>query len=509
MFRQVQSDETKPFSNNNIPGIIFATNYDLGTVGNAYFDNEVATYHVTTNNFTAWNNGWIYRNDGVDIEPCIDPINSNGFNVGWGEAGEWMQYEVNIANEAAYDLNIRYATGGTDGEYKLSIDGADITPNMFSPVTGGWQSWNTFTIENIVLSPENKKLRFHYNGDGPNLSSFEFVEKGPSNSILTNFVSAVTADETTVQLNLNKPLAGPLSAVPADFKIYVNGAQQFITDVMLDANNTRIVFLTVDHTFRTGETVQISHDGAQINATDGTALETFFFKPVLNNIINIHDVPGRMEAEDFYDESGIVLENTSDVGGGQNVGFLDIGDYMDYRINVTQTGSYDVTYRTASEGNTGQVELQRIEDNGDLVTLHTVSFPPTGGWQTWANTQSSVYFNEGRYNIRVAITQPQFNLNWIDFTPLTSNEDLESLTSFNVFPNPTEGVFFIEGKLKTNQNVSFEVHDLLGRTIFSKKLNGVDVIQEEINLDKSPSGNYFVKIMLENGAIETRKLFKM
>jgi len=140
MFRQVQSDETKPFSNNNIPGVVFAANYDLGTVGEAYYDNEVATYHVSTSNFTAWNNGWIYRNDGVDIEPCNDPINSNGYNVGWGEAGEWMQYEVNIANEAAYDLKIRYATAGTDGEFNLSIDGADITPNIFAPVTGGWQS---------------------------------------------------------------------------------------------------------------------------------------------------------------------------------------------------------------------------------------------------------------------------------------------------------------------------------------------------------------------------------
>ena len=509
MFRQVQTDETKPFSNNNIPGIIFATNYDLGSVGEAYNDKEVATFHVTTGNFTAWNNGWIYRNDGVDIEPCNDPINSNGFNVGWGEAGEWMQYEVNIESEAVYDLKIRYATAGTDGEFNLSIDGADISPNIFAPVTGGWQSWNTFTIENVVLSPSNKKLRFHYNGDGPNLSSFQFIEKGPSNSIPTNFVSAVTLDEQTVQLNLNKPLAGPLPTTPADFKIYVNGSQQFITNVVLDDNNSRIVYLTVDHSFRTGETIQISHDGAQVSAIDGTNLETFFFRPVLNTIININQIPGRIEAENFFNESGISLETTSDIGGGQNVGFLDIGDYMDYRINVTETGPYEVVYRTASDGHTGQVQLQRIEDNGDLTTLHTVTFPSTGGWQTWQNTESSVFFNTGQYNLRIAITQPQFNLNWIDFLPLTSSEDLESFTSLNVFPNPTNGLFFIDGKLKTNQDISLEVNDLLGRTVFTKQINRVEVFQEEIDLSGFPDGNYFVRILLENGAIETRKLVKM
>ena len=509
MFRQVQSDETKPFSNNNIPGVVYATNYDLGVVGEAYYDKEVATYHVTTSNFTAWNNGWIYRNDGVDIEPCNDPINSNGFNVGWGEAGEWMQYEVNIANEAAYDLKVRYATAGTDGEFNLSIDGADITQNIYAPVTGGWQSWNTFTFENIVLSPSNKKLRFHYNGAGPNLSSFEFIEKGPSNNVPTTFVSAVTANEQTVQLNLNKPLAGPLPATPADFKIYVDGGQQFITDVVLDDNNPRIVYLTVDYSFRTGETIQISHDGTQINATDGTALETFFFKPVLNTIININQIPGRVEAENFFDESGITLETTTDAGGGQNIGYLDVGDYLDYKVNVAETGPYEVIYRTASESSTGQVQLQRIEDNGDLTTLHTVSFPPTGGWQTWQNTSSSLYFTEGQYNLRLTITQPEFNLNWIDFWPVTSSEDLENFASLNVFPNPTEDLFFIDGKLKTNQDISFEVNDLLGRNIFSKQINNVEEFREEIDLSNFPSGNYFVKIMLENGAMETRKLVKM
>jgi len=319
----------------------------------------------------------------------------------------------------------------------------------------------------------------------------------------------VTADEQTVQLNLNKPLTGPLPAAPADFKIYVDGAQQFITEVELDDNNARIVYLTVDYSFRTGETIQISHDGTQINATDGTALETFFFKPVLNTIININEIPGRIEAENFFNESGITLETTTDAGGGQNIGYLDIGDYVDYRVNVAETGPYEVIYRTASEGSTGQLELQRIEDNGDLTTLHTVTFAPTGGWQTWQNTESSLYFNEGQYNLRITITQPEFNLNWIDFWPVTSNDDLQNFTSLNVFPNPTDGKFFIDGKLKVSQDVSLEVNDLLGRTIFSKQINGVEAFQEEIDLNNLPNGNYFVKIMLENGSVETRKLVKM
>ena len=32
--------------------------------------------------FQAWNAGWQYRNDGVDIETNSDSVNSNGHHIG-------------------------------------------------------------------------------------------------------------------------------------------------------------------------------------------------------------------------------------------------------------------------------------------------------------------------------------------------------------------------------------------------------------------------------------------
>ena len=68
MFRQVVSDDTKPYKLHNIPGIIHASDFDLGAAGQAYEDSQDANYQVSTGAFTAWNNGWALRNDGVDIE---------------------------------------------------------------------------------------------------------------------------------------------------------------------------------------------------------------------------------------------------------------------------------------------------------------------------------------------------------------------------------------------------------------------------------------------------------
>jgi hypothetical protein len=44
----------------------------MGVVGEAYHDNIVSDFHVTTGVYTAWNEGWSYRNDGADISECND-----------------------------------------------------------------------------------------------------------------------------------------------------------------------------------------------------------------------------------------------------------------------------------------------------------------------------------------------------------------------------------------------------------------------------------------------------
>ena len=61
---------------------MFAPDYDLGRAGVAYVDEVDATYHVSNGSFTAWNNGWTGRNDGVDIESCLGTFPTTA--VPWG-----------------------------------------------------------------------------------------------------------------------------------------------------------------------------------------------------------------------------------------------------------------------------------------------------------------------------------------------------------------------------------------------------------------------------------------
>lgn len=511
MFRQVYSTETIPYNTQDIPGVVYPTDFDMGVLGKAYFDTEVANYQVTTGNYTSWNNGWAYRNDGVDIQASSDNVNSNGYNIGWLDTGEWMLYDVNVANSAVYEVRVRVASGANGGRFHFEVGDADISKPFQTSGTNGWQNWETVVIPNVILDASDKKLKFYMDEGGFNLGSFEFIETGATTTIPTAFVAAGTTGEQTLQLNINKLLATALSSVPAGFEISVDGNMIPITSIVLDPDNSRIIHFTVDHTFDFRQSIRISYAGDQILATDGTALNNFSLENVINNLPTFYQVPGRVQAEGYFFQSGVQLENTSDIGGGENIGFLDPGDYLDYEIDVATSGTYQVDYRTASETSDGAIELQLIDDEQNPVVLHSPSFALTGGWQTWTTTSESLELSAGRHKIRMLIKQAPFNVNWFEFfltTTSTETPEGESFTKVKVFPNPSNSVFNLEAELAKVQHVQIAVFNVNNQLIYSKTLGKVSALQETISLAPFPNGFYSLVIQLENGTTYADKLIK-
>ncbi len=510
MFRQVEVGGTKPYTNNTIPGLIYCTDFDMGSNGAAYQDGDVANYQVSTGNFTTWNQGWAYRNDGVDIELTMDNVNTNGYNVGWFNGGEWMKYTVDVANDAVYDVEIRVATIGTDSRLHLEVDGADITGLVAVPNTGDWQTWQTLNISNLVLSPDDSNISLHCDVTGFNVGSMNFTEVGPSTNLGTSFVAAKTLDENTIQLNLNKLLESPIPGSPSGMTVFVNGNSIPIISTTLNNSNTRIITIDVDYTFTSTDVIRISYNGSGnvMNATDGTTLNNFSMRVVQNNIFVVHPIPGKIEAEDYFFQSGIQLESTTDNGGGENIGFLDVGDYADYFINVGQAGTYRVDYRTAALSEMGAVKMQLIDAGGNATDLHTVTFPSTGGWQDWTTTSTEAVLPQGEHQLRVEITAPLFNINWFEFSFLTSSEELE-FANLDIHPNPNAGLFNLSGELKESQNLTIQVYNLLGQPVWTKQMDQTTILEELIDLRNVPDGSYLLTIRLEDGSIRTEMIVKM
>lgn len=147
-----------------VPGAIEAENYDIGGEGIAYHD-------TTPGNIC---NPPRYRFEDVDIQLCYDT--GGGYNVGWIEAGEWLEYTIDVTQSGYYDFDVRAAAPG-GGQFRLeyftpsSQDPMLLTTREFLP-TGGAQEWKTVTIPRLYLSQGEMVLRFYAETGSFNLNYF-------------------------------------------------------------------------------------------------------------------------------------------------------------------------------------------------------------------------------------------------------------------------------------------------------------------------------------------------
>ncbi|MDW3196414.1 MAG: carbohydrate-binding protein [Cytophagales bacterium] len=498
LFRQVEESGTIPFRTQEIPGRIDVTDFDLGANGEAYFDADIANYQVSTGSYTAWNQGWAYRNDGVDIELSSDP-QSNGYNVGWISSDEWMKYDINVTESANYQVSVRVASGGEGGKFHLQADGSAITSVTDAPATGDWQGWQTVVIEDVILDTEDQKLTFYADQAGFNLSAIHFEVMGSTTEVDLQVVGGQTITNEKIQVDFNKRISGELNS--EDFRFSLNNTAISISNLELDG---RSLLFDIAREVSGGDELKLSYAGNGISANDGTMITAFSDKSITNTIRPMHEIPGQIEAEDFFVQSGIALEATTDTGGGENIGFLDRGDYLDYQVNILVAGEYLVTYRTAAESETGAAKATLIDENGIATVLHDISFEPTGGWQNWASTTIAEELPVGAFTLRIEITEPLFNINWIAFEQgllLNVNSDLAK----GIYPNPTSDWLTLT-ELDMSQTLTFKVFDLNGKLYQSGKIELNS--HPGINVAALPEGIYVLQVFNKDQPQLTTRFIK-
>ena len=152
-----------------IPGSIFPGEYDLFeggfAAGISYQDNSTG------------NNGNFRSSEWVDAS--LDA--NEGAVVGWIDAGEWLEFTVDVANPGLYKVDIRYATDNNagGGPLNLELDGDIVQPNVNFTYTGGWGTWSTKTINNVPLKGGEQILRISFDHGEFNLGELDFQYQAP------------------------------------------------------------------------------------------------------------------------------------------------------------------------------------------------------------------------------------------------------------------------------------------------------------------------------------------
>ncbi|OAV45792.1 hypothetical protein A3850_004570 [Lewinella sp. 4G2] len=499
---QTQEATTVPYLETHaVPGVIHAVNYDMGGLGNAYEDTQNANYRISTGgDFTAWNNGWSYRNDGVDIEPCTDTELNNGFNVGWTDDGEWLQYAINVTEPGLYDVTVRTASGAGGGQLSLRSGEEPLVEALATGATGGWQNWQNTTFRNVTLTDVDTKLRLYIDQGGYNIGGMQLTRVAASSALDTDFLTAEATENTSVRVTFNKSLKRE-GLRASDFSLSVNGEAASVTAAEFTEGTTRTVTLATDTRLRSADVICVTYTGADLAATDDLIVQPFNCRPVDNRIALAYPIPGTLQAEDFFRMSGVEVENSGDVGGTQNIGFLDPQDFLDYNVDVSAAGTYSVDYRTAAaDGFTGRFLLQLLDDNDEATTLHDISFPSTGGWQTYETVSApAVTLPAGPQRLRILVVDGAVNVNYLVFSLLTDVQEDRLPLALAVSPNPTSDVITITGELPAALGLNLTVTDNLGRQVLRRALPVATQINTQISLADLPAGAYYLRLSGRGG----------
>lgn len=489
MMRQPYTDEIIPFNEHKLTQPIFFSEFDYGKYQIAYWDTYVANYG---GEWTGWNNGWGLRNDGVDIESCEDSGVTNGYNVGWTDDGEWMQYTLSSDSAASYTLHVRHASKGNGSKVHLEVNNANVTGELFLPGTGGDQNWKTAVFENVIMPAGPVKLKFVIDKGGANLNYFLLDNPQEINDVDFHFVSIETSMEgSEILLGVNKPVTVPVENLAVEeFTLYVNSGKQTINEIQLDDISGKVLKLKLNTPVYSDQSITLSYNGSSVISGD-QVLTAFSNEKVQKNMAESKRIPGKIQAEDFYKNKGLELETCTDDGGGHNTAYANTGDYLLYRTHVFKTGYYKVIYRVSTDKSNADLVFQ-VGDGTTFNNLATTRFTRTGGWQNWEYQFADVYLDEGYHYIKLYIKQGEHNLNWfqLNFTG-TPVSDVAEMHNYKVYPNPAKDRFTMDLGTVAKSNKTVELMNLQGKTVYASVTSN-DIIS--INTEKFESGIYLIKV---------------
>lgn len=148
---------------------------------------------------------------GIQTEACSE----GGQNVCYTDAGDWMDYNVNVQTAGAYSVDFRVASPYNNTQLQLK-KGTTILATITVPNTGGFQTWTTVTATGVNLTAGSQTLRVHCVTNGFNFNWMKFNLSGGTTPTATKTPTpskSPTATKTpTSSSSVNRALNKPATA---------------------------------------------------------------------------------------------------------------------------------------------------------------------------------------------------------------------------------------------------------------------------------------------------------
>ncbi|RPD45251.1 carbohydrate-binding protein [Hymenobacter sediminis] len=213
-----------------------------------------------------------------------------------------------------------------------------------------------------------------------------------------------------------------------------------------------------------------------------------------------------LQAEAANVNNGMTVETCSE--GGQNMGFVDAGDYLVWNgINFPTSGTYTIEYRVASGAGGGTISSDL---NAGAVQLGNSTIPGTGSWQTWTTVSRTVTINAGTYNFGIYAQTGGWNINWVRISQgsraaavaSSSSRQPAETVALDLYPNPVTNELLI----RSSQDLTgsrYEVVDAQGR-VWATGAGPAT----RLNVAKLPTGIYTLRLSLQGRTQITKRFVK-
>ncbi|MBG7610837.1 carbohydrate-binding protein [Polaribacter sp. BAL334] len=547
---KIQVGEQLPFLDVafQIPGIIESGNYDKfeGGLGQniAYVDGSQI------------NEGDYRTNEYVDAADS----GSEGKTIGWLAAGEWLEYTIDVQTAGKYDLNLRYASGNSNGggPFYFEIDGKKISADITVPTSGNWNTWATKTVNNIEFTQGKHILRLVISSGEFNLGKLTFSYASPlgyttpvanagENIVVILPASTAVLNASASSHPENKTLTyvweqvyGP-SVIAFD---NLNSATPTISNLEKGIYKCKVTVNDGSYTSFDEMLVIVQETSNAIpvvNITSPTNNSSFSQGTAINITASASDLDGSIAKVEFYDGETKIGEDTTSpfsfswngasVGNHSlkaivtdNEGATATSSIISISVqevkkcvetsNVAQQGSFSTGYKATFEtiGTSVKISFELLDTNRAGVIAYLWKQSPFGEVQmdlvsglTFTKTIGGLADGETiSYACKFAFAGGLAVTKYITYKVGTSCETLsisdEILENeITIFPNPAKSQLHI--RATSVEIACVEIYSTLGTLVKKVSKNNAPINIEEIS-----SGLYLVKIYTEKGIVIKRFL---
>lgn len=173
----------------------------------------------------------------------------------------------------------------------------------------------------------------------------------------------------------------------------------------------------------------------------------FYIKSLTFNRTPTFDIPGTVEAEDYYlggDGLDIISGNN-----GYVIGNTDAGEWLEYMVDIKEAGKYSYEATVSSEVDNSKFSMLLTDTEGNENILGSVSVPNTGSkdvYQVKSAKIRNAFKKTGMHRLRINISGGKCNIDNVKFicTESTGIQDIErdetDAPAFNIIGLPvTDG----------------------------------------------------------------------